>query len=357
MLPTNRFTRSSYGVNLLLRLMITRAAMNGRVEAGASILEKHLAGRVTDSVYRDFERRLVTKAGAMVIGGSPLDASELATLAGDLARNSALDALLSAGAIPAPLRGRLGVVAAAAVGRTVAEGRPKVVSRLEFDSSALTPAKAVALIVATMELLELGIAEGAELLEAELLKACSASVDGELVSVLTAGTPSSAASTGSFAADLNLAVSGFPDNAAARIVALVAPATARQLATVSDPDGHLLFPDVDAGMGGNAGSIRVVPTGALASPDSDPPNAIVVDARGVAIAATPLQVAISAEASISMIDSPTNASDTPTPTQVTSLWQTNSCGVRAEREFVVELVRANAVHIVEGAHYVGGGAS
>ncbi len=340
--------KSSYGLNLWMRAAVMRAAANGILKPGPDFF-RAFVGHVPDATLRALEARIL-RAGALDLDDSPLDAAELQTLSGDLARISALDALLANGAQPVPLRGRLGFVSTAVTGATAGNGTPKRISSLAFDGLNHEPTACLALLVVTQELLEIGLG-GAAILEAEIAKACAAAVDSVFIAALVSGTPSSAASTGNFAADLHAALAGMPDNSAAWYYAIVAPCTCRQLATVDDGDGQLLYPDVDPAMGGSVGSIRVVPCSALASADSNGPNAVIVDSSQVAIGSTPMAVTLARQASVDLQDVPTNNSATPTPTNLVSLWATNSVGFRAERSVTAALVRENAAHVVTDCAY------
>jgi hypothetical protein len=63
-------------------------------------------------------------------------------------------------------------------------------------------------------------------------------------------------------------------------------------------------------------------------------------------------VDMSQEASLQMLDNPTNASDSPpVATSLVSLWQTNSVGFRAERTLNWARRRASAVAVLSGTHW------
>ena len=64
----------------------------------------------------------------------------------------------------------------------------------------------------------------------------------------------------------------------------------------------------------------------------------------------------SREASLQMLDNPTNNSASATATSLVSLWQTNSVGLRAERFINWKKRRAEAVQYMEDVIWgVGGG--
>ena len=61
----------------------------------------------------------------------------------------------------------------------------------------------------------------------------------------------------------------------------------------------------------------------------------------------------SREASLQMLDNPTNSSDAPTPTTLVSLWQTNSVGLRAERFITWTKRRTNAANYLHAVSWGG----
>jgi hypothetical protein len=62
---------------------------------------------------------------------------------------------------------------------------------------------------------------------------------------------------------------------------------------------------------------------------------------------------VSREASLQMLDNPTNDVVTPTPTSMVSLWQTNSVGFRCERVLNWALRRPSAVAYITGVAWGG----
>jgi hypothetical protein len=62
---------------------------------------------------------------------------------------------------------------------------------------------------------------------------------------------------------------------------------------------------------------------------------------------------VSREASLQMLDNPTNDTVTPTATSMVSLWQTNSVGFRCERILNWARRRSNAAVCLTGAAWGG----
>ena len=339
-----RYTRGHYGANLITRLKILRALLNGRTRDGREIIEREFAGRVTTSEFDDLARRLTVKAGALDLDASPLSEAELATFVGDLSRYSAYDALLAA-ATRVPLRVKLGLISAAASGAVTDVAKPKPVSTIALEGAGLEPRKAVALIVATAELLTIGTLQGAPLFERELLRAVGAAQDGALLAILLNGSPTSGASAGSLLVDLAAAYAAMPDSSSSRYFGLCSPRLLKAIATLSDADGHALFPDVSPTLGGSVAGCQLVPCDAIPVTSSGS-DLVIVDASLLLMGAEDPKVSLSTEASVDMQNVPTDGA-----ANHVSLWQTNSTGILAERHFAAQLAREAAVYVIEDADY------
>jgi HK97 family phage major capsid protein len=113
---------------------------------------------------------------------------------------------------------------------------------------------------------------------------------------------------------------------------IMPPSIARHLATIMTAGGeNPAFPGVSVAGGTFLGSPVIVSNSV---PHADTAGSIVAFVVGPEVLlADDGQVAIdtSGEASLQMDSEPTNNSATPTATQLVSLWQTNSIGIRAER--------------------------
>lgn len=337
--------RGLYGTNLLLRLQILKARLNSRTVDGAEIIARELRGRIGTSEYDDIARRLtVNKSAAINLDASPLSESELATFVADLTRVSAFDAVRVA-ATQLPLRTRVGLVSLAASGSIVAPAKPKPVTAVELAGAGLEPRKAVALVVATGEFLQIATLTGAPLFERELLRAVGVAQDAEFLAILTAGTPTSGASSGSLLVDLAAAYAALPDNASARYFGLCSPRLLKAIATLSDADGHALFPDVSPTAGGQVAGCQLVPCDAIPV-TSGGSDLVIVDASLLLMGAEDPKVTLSTEASVDMQNVPTDGA-----ANHVSLWQTNSTGIMAERHFAAQLAREAAVYVIEDADY------
>jgi hypothetical protein len=313
------------------------------IRAGGSVDD--LIARELGSTHRAVA--IVEKAGvpALDLSDSPMAESVLTTFAGSLARASAFEAMLPF-MTPAPLRSTVGFLSAQATGSEPDEGAAKAQTTFSFGGRTLTPAKAIAFVVASDELMRLALQAGAELFERELARSIGRSQDGTLVDVLTAGAASTA-SSGDPLTDLAAALAAINDNSAAAYFWLVHPRQIKQLATYS-VDGRPAFPGMSASMGGDIGGVRVTPCDALDLATAGS-TSIVVDAAQLLAGIEPAAIDIARHASLQMDDAPSAGAQ-----PLVSLWQSNMAAIRLERAFSVARLRTDSVHVLNDADYSGG---
>lgn len=227
-------------------------------------------------------------------------------------------------ALPPQLRRPL--VATGLVADAVDEEAPKPVRRLglALDSDA-APSKAVAMVVASRELILLGGDATLSMFEAELASAVVRGLNTSLVAQLitTAGT---SATTWQAA----IALAG---PASMYIVAL--PAAEVATLAVSDPA---------AGLGIRGGQI-VPGVQIVALDDLTAGTGLVVPASRLAIRDFGLQISGAGHATVELVDSPDNPATATTV--MTSLWQADLVGLRAERSFIIGGDRAGCVAIAQ----------
>jgi hypothetical protein len=111
------------------------------------------------------------------------------------------------------------------------------------------------------------------------------------------------------------------------------------------------FPDINLN-GGNLEGVPVI-TSEHVPEDTYGSFVVLVNAGDIYIADEgEVAVDMSQEASLQMLDNPTNASDSPpVPTTLVSLWQTNSVGFRAERTINWARRRTEGVAVLDGVHW------
>jgi HK97 family phage major capsid protein len=135
-------------------------------------------------------------------------------------------------------------------------------------------------------------------------------------------------------------------------VYIMSPGTALSLSLMLNPLGQAEFP----GLNMNGGSLAGVPVvvsqyvGELADTAGD--IVILANASDIFLADDG-QVVLDAsrEASLQMLDNPTNHSGTGTATAMVSMFQTNSIALRAERWITWKKRRAQAVAYLSGVNW------
>ncbi len=256
-----------------------------------------------------------------------------------IAVQSPLDALagLAAGNIPA--RKRIVLSTIALNGSMVAEGAPKPVSQLAFDTTLTEEQKAIAIVVVTDELLRMADAAGITLLQRELANGCAAAANVKFLSDLAAAASSAGTIAGGtdFLADLHDALSAITSRGTGRAVAIVPPAVAVDLSMAAGSAYDQMTPT-----GGTIRGVRVmvsdqVPNGA---------DVIVVDPSKLNIDPGIVTLATSTAGAIQMDDNPSAGAQ-----NLVSLYQTNSAALRAERRISYSILRSDAAAVITNADY------
>jgi hypothetical protein len=252
-------------------------------------------------------------------------------------RMSVLGQLIEAGAVQVPPSTRAVFIDTPIVAPWGANGAPKALGKLGLSAAALEVRRVAAMTAiadflarsldpvafdAIQSVLNLATSVALGL---GLLDPTSGEVPGARPSSLTYGigvTPSS----GDVATDIGAVLHAISDGNALAPVLVVSFGTLLRVPS--------LVADLrDAG-------VRVIVSPAAGD------FAIAIDASGVAVVDEGVLLDATTHATIEMLDNPTNNSVTPTPTNMVSLWQTNSIGLRAER-FVNWVARPGAVALVD----------
>jgi HK97 family phage major capsid protein len=141
------------------------------------------------------------------------------------------------------------------------------------------------------------------------------------------------------------------NNAPTSGVWIMSSVTALALSLLVNPLGQPEFPGVNM----NGGVLYGLPviTSQYVPTDTAGGYVFLVNASDIYFADEGgVEVDMSTEASLNMVDNPTQASDSPpVPTQVVSLWQTNSVGFRAERTVNWSKRRPSAVAVLDGVNW------
>ena len=320
----------------------------------AKIVESHLA------VYELNPEVAARQKAAVSAGGTSLSdfstwgpaLAEYDTLASaflELLRNwGAFDAMLPS-MRRVPFRTRVGVSTTAITGSVVGQGAPKPISRLTLSGGTIDEIKVAAILVLTDELAKFGGPVAGDLFANELAAAVSVATDTAFVAILTAGAtsiPSTGVTAEGVRNDLRALLAAITTNARSSLFLLVPSAVAKTLSVLHTNTGAAAF----EGLGVNGGTI-VPGLTVIVSDGVSAGTAVLVDASQVAAASETMQLSASNEAIVQMDSSP----DSPpvAGSVMTSLWQANLTGLKAERSFAATKLSTTGVAALSGISYVG----
>jgi HK97 family phage major capsid protein/HK97 family phage prohead protease len=337
-----------------IRAVCAKAAANGDTWRALQIAEQ----------WRDStpEVELYIKA-AIAPGGTTDPAWAGALAAVNNMRGDFLELLRPAtiiGKIPnlhtAPFNAAIPIQTAGGVYGWVGQGAPKGVTKAAYGTVTLGVSKAAGIIVLTEELVKLSNPSAEDTVRREMIAGIAKFLDQQFIdpavaavlnvspASITNGT-TAIASTGNALEDIAALVATFTaaDVPLEGVALIMSPTNAFTLGIAQTATGSPMFPGVGAG-GGNLLGINVI-TSTLAGTNVilvQPDYILYADEGGV-------QVDVSREASVQMDSAPDNPATGTTV--LTSLWQNNLVGLRAERW--VNWVRAilPAVKYVSGATY------
>lgn len=252
-------------------------------------------------------------------------------------------------------------------GYWVGEGKPKPLTKFDFNDAYLGFAKVANIAVLTQELMRFSnpAAEGlvrqalAEALiermdtdfvdptKAEEAAVSPASVTYGVTQIQASGTDADAVRT-----DVKAMLQSFID---ANItpssgVWIMSQGTALTLSLMRNALGQKEFPDITM-MGGMFEGLPVITSEYVAN-DSDGAFIYLLNASDIWLADDgQVVVDASREASIQMLDNPTNDASAGTPTTMVSMFQTDSVALRAERWINWKKRRNAAVAVLAGVNY------
>ena len=256
-------------------------------------------------------------------------------------------------------------------GYWVGEGKAKPLTKFSYDRQALGPSKVAAISVITDELARTSSPSAEQLVRDGLRDALVERLDIDFVdpakaavanvspaSITNGVTPlvSTAGTTpDSIRADLAAILQAFVvSNQNVGDLVLVLPnALALQLSLMTNAMGTPEFP----GMTLQGGTLVGIP--AIASQYAHTTAAgdmvIALNAKAIGLADDgAVAIEASREASLEMSDTPTGDSVAPTPTQLVSMWQTNSLALKAERFINWKKLRSGAVVFMNHVDWAGG---
>lgn len=334
--------KALYGENSLVYGIVSKA----NVVAGASVAGNWAEDLVGDetSVYADFAEYLrpMTIVGKFGQGSIP-----------NLRR------------VPfrTPLIGQTGGGQAYWVG----EGKPKPLTAFDFNRTTLDELKVATISVVTEELLRKSspsadailrdalAAAVAERIDIDFIDPAKAAAAGVSPASITNGV-SAIASSGNDAdairEDIRQLMATFvaANNPPTSAVFIMSAATALGVSLMRNPLGQQEFPGISM----NGGTLEGIPVivSEYFAPVSAGGFVALVNASDIYFADEGgVMVDVSREASLQMLDNPTNDVVTPTATSMVSMWQTNSIAFRAERILNWAKRRASAVALLDEVNW------
>lgn len=255
----------------------------------------------------------------------------------------------------------------------VGQGAPVPVSKLNTLEVTLGIAKAAGLVVLTEELVRSSSPSAEMLVRNDLMKSISTFLDVQFIapdyaasanvspaSITNGVTPTAA--TGTTAAtlrtDIQTLMAGFITSNVdpSGFVLIMTPATALAIGLMLNSLGNPVFPNMSMS-GGNLMGIPVIVSNSamqVGSPVTGEGRMIVLVNAPDILMADDGQITIDAsrEASIQMLDNPTNNSVAGTPTTMVSMFQTNAVAIKAVRFINWAKRRSTAVAYIKDAAYV-----
>jgi HK97 family phage major capsid protein len=266
-----------------------------------------------------------------------------------------------------PFDTALGISTIAGGGGWVGEGMPKPLTAFNVDKTTLSPLKCANIVVLTEELLRRESYSAETLVRDEMQNALVSLIDTAFIDPANAGTanvkPASIANgaphsvaTGTGDADdvrsdLRSLINEFisANSQSGPIVLIMRATDALGAGMMVNALGQPEFPNISMGGGSLFPGLSVVtsqtvPAGTVIA--VQPNDIFFADDGG-------FMVDVSREASLQMLDNPTNDTVTPTATSLVSLWQTNSVGFRCERILNWKKRRSTAVAYLTGLAWGG----
>lgn len=255
-------------------------------------------------------------------------------------------------------------------GYWVGEGKPKPLTKFDYNDAYLGYSKVANIAVLTEELMRFSNPSAEALVRDALAGALIERLDIDFIdpskaavanvspaSITNGVTPIVASGTGTaddINTDVNAAMGAFitanitPSSA----VWIMSARRALSLSLMRNALGQKEYPDITM-MGGTFEGLPVIVSEHVPS-DTSGDYIILVNTSDIWLADDGnVVIDASREASLQMLDNPTNASDTATPTTMVSMFQTNSVAIRAERWINWAKRRASAVVVISGANWGG----
>lgn len=335
LVPSDNFVSPDHGVFLQICRAKAIAALDGRTAAD----------RYLDKVGADRAGTIWKAAVSAGSAGSASFAGDLAARAlGDfsetLGLSSAFFGMLNNNIFArAPLRTRFGVITTGATGYISTEALPAPISAVAVANGTLTEHTAIAIMVASEELIRGTEPSGQTLFSRELTNAIAAAVDAKMMAILLTGVSATATAGTSFTnavTDLRTALAGV-STIGGKLAWILARDTARR-ASVLSTGSSFAFPD----MSPNGGTMLNIP--AFVSDGATAGTLTLVNGGNVLADSDSIETDASTNAALEFLNSSLVQDGTAgTGANLISTFQTNSVALRASVRFGLEKVRASTV--------------
>jgi HK97 family phage major capsid protein len=244
-----------------------------------------------------------------------------------------------------PINLQVVVTTIGATAASVGEGQSQMISKIQLAATALNPRRAVAIVVASDELLRAGGALASRLFGAELQRAVAFETDARFLSLITNGvaaTTSSGSDSFGIAQDFANALGALSLGNGSKVFVAMNPNDVRHVSVQIASNGERAFPTVNIDGGDYAGA-TIVPSDAVSG------QIVAFDASQIAANGNDIELDSSNQAAIQMDSAPDSPPSASTP--ATSFWQNNLTGLRATRYFGCERLRVGAVSVISGVSY------
>lgn len=369
------------------RYIMCMAKAKGDVDTALKLAKKHYSTNTKLVGVLDFEANGATKmvellqTKATVPAGTTLDSTWAAPLvdyqdfAGDFVeflRPQTIIGQFGVGSVPAfrrvPFNINIKGQTSAASAQWVGEGAPKPLTKMDFNDIDLRWAKIAAIAVLTEELMRFSNPSAERLVRDELARAVIERMDVDFVNPakaavanvspasITYGVTLIVASAGADAEDIRCDLQKLwapfiaARNPARQAAYIMDSSTALFLAGLRNPLGQREFPTLTVN-GGDLDGTPVVVSDYLPR-DTAGGIIILVNASDIWLSDDgDVVIDASREASLQMLDNPTNNSASGTATSMVSMFQTNSVAIRAERMINWAKRRASAVQFLNGVNW------
>lgn len=250
-----------------------------------------------------------------------------------------------------PMQIRMVTEATGFTGVWVGEGQPVPVSSATYDEEALPMRKVAAMTVLSDELVEHNDPRSELFVRDQLVKACVETIDVSFIDPANAGTADVEPASITNGLTPHMVGTGDADDFRDVLSNAVDAFTGdlERAVWVGSPQLFLKLNGIGFEKVGLRGGELV---GALAVPSKYLPNSgglytlVLVDPDAIAIGEDAMSLRASQEATVQMLDNPTNNTTTPTATNAVSLWQANATAIMATKFLNWDVRREGAVQLI-----------